>query len=287
MSQLTNLGENLLADFIRGQGISLASSFQLGLLTAVSDSSYTEAAWTGYARQTVARSLLAWSGTQFAGSTLASTGTSHQTSNNAAIDFGTVGAGGSATVTHVGLFTDGELFAYANTPDDSPLVVSDGDPVSLAAGSVVWTLGLTGGLSDYFSNKLIDLVWRMQSFVMPASMHQCLLTSAPTNAGGGTEVSGGGYLRLAIPSTMASWSGTQGPGSTTASTGTGGSISNNNALIYPARTADWGTVVAQAMRDASTGGNFLFWSSLDVPKTANAGGTPLRFEPGTQLINFA
>lgn len=285
MSQLTNYGENKFADYIRGQGMSLASSFSLALLTAATESSFTEVSWTGYARQTVARSLTAWSGTQNAGSTLASTGTSHQTSNNAAVDFGVVGSGGSATISHVGLFDGSNMFAYA--PLSTPLVVSAADPVNFAPGSIIWTLGLTGGLSDYFSNKLIDVVWRDQSFVMPTSLFARLLTSAPTNAGGGTEVGQAGYARQAIASSMAAWSGTQGPGTIVPSTGTSGRISNNADIVYAAPGADWGTVGHMALNDSASGGNLMFWRALTTPKTINTGGPAPRFLSDTLGITFA
>lgn len=47
----------------------------------------TEASGGAYARASIAASLTAWAGTQSAGSTVASTGTGGQTSNNAAITY--------------------------------------------------------------------------------------------------------------------------------------------------------------------------------------------------------
>lgn len=283
MSQLTNWGENLLADYIRGQGLPLGSNLDVGLLTAVDDDSYTEADWLGYSRCFLLRSGLVWAGTQTPGSTLPSMGTSHQTSNNAALNFGTVFSG-SATITHAGLFSDGDLFA--RTPLSAPMSVSTGDPVVLNAGTIAWTLGLTGGLSDYFSNKLIDLVWRGMPFVMPSSMHLRLMTALPANAGGGTEVSGAGYGRISVPSTMAAWSGTQGPGTSSASTGTGGRISNNTDLVLGDPTAPWGTVAGMAFNDAPSGGNLLFWAPLDTPKTISPGNPAPYFAADELSITF-
>lgn len=288
MSQLTNFGENMLADYIRGQGMPLPTSFHIGLLSDVSDSTYTEVAWTGYARQESVRSALQWSGTQFPGSTLASTGTSHQTSNNAAFDFGEVGVGGAAGITHVGLFAGADLFAFAQL--STPMAVSAGDPVSIAAGAIVWTLGQTGGLSDYFSNKLIDVVWRGQSFgmfVMPATMFLRLFTSMPGNDGGGAEVSGAGYARQAIASSMAAWSGTQGAGTTTASTGTSGRIGNNADIVFNPPGGDWGTVGYVGLNDASSGGNLLLWAPLGTPKTISAGGPSPRIVANSLGVSFA
>lgn len=274
MSSFTDFGEALVADFIRGQGLSLTANFQVALLEAVDeDGTYTEVGWTGYERLTVARSLAAWAGTQGAGTTLASTGTSHQTSNNAALDFGSVGSGGSATITHIGLFLDDsndDLFCFAEL--ETPLVVSESDPVSFGAGAVAFTLGLTGGLSDYLSNRLIDLIWRAQAFSMPANGHHSLFTAAPTNAGGGTEVAGGFYLRVSVPFNSTNWS------------RTGGLLENVNQILYPVPLANWGTVLATGIHDAASGGNLLFWQALVTPKTIAAGSSAPRFSAGQRSI---
>lgn len=57
-----------------------------------------ETTYTGYARGTVAASLAGLAGTQGAGTTVASSGSSGQTSNNAAVSFGAPTAGGPVTV---------------------------------------------------------------------------------------------------------------------------------------------------------------------------------------------
>lgn len=98
-----------------------------------------------------------------------------------------------------------------------------------------------------------------------------LLTAAPSDTGGGTEVSGGSYARVTQAATMANLAGTQAAASTTASSGTGGTTSNNNALTFPAPTANWGVVTHMAIYDQLTGGNLLFWGPLTVSKTINNG----------------
>lgn len=284
MSKLTNFAENLIADFIRGQGLSLATDWTAEILTAASDSSATKATGTGYVAQTVARSLAAWAGTQGAGTTLASSGTSHQTSNNGLIDFGTVGAGGWGTMVGIGLYSGTDLFAWA---DVDARVLAEGDEVSFAAGSIVFTLGLTGGLSDYFANKLIDLIWRAQAYSMPANLYSAYATSAPTNAGGGTEPSVGGYARVAIPSTLSGWGPTQGDLSTDPSSGTGGRISNRAAIIHPSPSADQGIATHAKLMDASSGGNLMIWRALTTPKTISSGGPAPRFDADAWGITFA
>ena len=111
MSSATNYAENQVIDFIRGAAMTLPTDWYIGLLSGFdSDDSPVEFGGSDYSRQPVTRSLAAWSGTQGAGSVLASSGTSHATSNSAAVDFG---AGLEGTATHWGVFdaiSDGELW---------------------------------------------------------------------------------------------------------------------------------------------------------------------------------
>jgi len=93
-------------------------------------------------------------------------------------------------------------------------------------------------LSDYLENKLIDHILRGQTLTAPANVWIALFTAAPNDAGGGTEVSGGSYARVQVASSLANWAGTQGAGTTTASSGTGGQTSNNGAITFPAPTAN-------------------------------------------------
>lgn len=274
MTQLTNHAENKLADFARGQGLTLPTDWHLALGSAASDSAFTELTGTGYARVARTRSLANWAGTQAAGSTIASTGTSHATSNNALVSWGTSGSAWG-TATHLGFFdaaSGGNCWFWLEL--DDTLVIGNGDPVSIAAGAIAVTLGLVGGMSDYLSNKLIDLIFRAQAYTWPATLYGALYTAAPNNAGGGTECSGGAYGRASIASSLAAWSGTQAAGSTSASSGTGGRSSNNAALTYPAPTASWGVITHEGLKDASTAGNLMWWAALAAPRTVNIGAAP-------------
>lgn len=102
-------------------------------------------------------------------------------------------------------------------------------------------------------------------------VYVALYTANPSDTGGGTEVTGGSYARVAVASTLANWAGTQSSASTTASTGTGGTTSNNNSITFPAPTANWGVVTGMAIYDALTGGNELWWAALTASKTVNNG----------------
>lgn len=118
-----------------------------------------------------------------------------------------------------------------------------------------------------------------------------------TNTGfpaGLTEVSGGSYARVKINAgiypALADWAGTQSPGSTTASTGTGGTTSNNSAITFPAPTANWATgnaqVAAVFLYDALTAGNLLGWGALSTPKTINNGDSAPSFSAAALSIQM-
>jgi len=141
------------------------------------------------------------------------------------------------------------------------------------------------GKSDYLENKFIDWLFRGQSFTAPSSIYVALLTSAPSDAGGGTEVSGGAYARVQVVSSLANWAGTQSVGSTTASSGSGGQTSNNGSIVFPSPVgANWGVVTHFGLYDAVSGGNLLYWAALTTPKTVNDGDSPPTFLAGALTI---
>lgn len=142
------------------------------------------------------------------------------------------------------------------------------------------------GATDHAENRITDWLHRGQAWPLPPSWHIALFTSPPNDAGGGVEVSGGGYARVAVPRTLAAWSGTQGPGSTTPSTGTSGQASNNNPIDFPTATSAWGTVTHYAVFDAATGGNMILYGPLASPVTVNAGGS-FSFAPGQCVLGVS
>lgn len=141
-------------------------------------------------------------------------------------------------------------------------------------------------MSDYLENKLVDQLFRGQTAPTTTTLYVALYTAAPSDTGGGTEVSGSNYSRVAVTSSLANWAGTQSAGSTTASTGTGGQTSNNGSITFPTPSATWGTVTHFAIYDATSGGNELFWGALTISKTINSGDT-VSFPAQSLSITFA
>ena len=51
------------------------------------------------------------------------------------------------------------------------------------------------GFSDYLEDKVLDHVFGGNAFTAPTTLYVALYTVAPSDTGGGTEVSGGAYAR--------------------------------------------------------------------------------------------
>ena len=110
-------------------------------------------------------------------------------------------------------------------------------------------------MSNYLENALINATLRNTSYTSPAAVYIGLYTSDPTDANTGTEVSGGSYTRTAV---------TMGAPSNGVST-------NTAAVEFPQASGSWGTVGWIGILDASTSGNLLYHSPLDVSKTISSG----------------
>lgn len=121
---------------------------------------------------------------------------------------------------------------------------------------------MAGSKSDYLEAKVLDHVLGGPDYTRPATIYVALYTTAPTDAGGGVEVSGGSYSRVAVTNNSTNWPATS-----------GGTKSNGTSITFPTATASWGTVQAVGLLDAATGGNLLFWATLETPKSVGAGDT--------------
>jgi len=110
-------------------------------------------------------------------------------------------------------------------------------------------------MSNYLENALINATLRNTSYTSPTTIYAALFTSDPTDAGTGTEVSGGSYSRKAI---------TFGAPSNGAST-------NSAAVEFDQATASWGTVTHFGIYDASTSGNLLYHGALTASKAIDTG----------------
>ena len=253
MSDFTDWGENAVCRILAGAAASLPQNYEVALLAEVSDSSYTEVAYGGYSRASAPRDLNTWSGTQGAGSTTPSSGTSRSISNNVAFDFGEATAATDATAVAVGLFAGAELFCYSRL--NSPLVISPGSSVQIIEGIMSLTLSTVGGMSNFAANALFDLLYRGQAFSFPAEYYVPLYIRLPDAMNsGGVEASGGGYSRAVI----STWAEPE-----------NGVIKNSATVQFNPPTTAWGAVEGSGLLDAH--GNMYFANAFDSPKTIAAG----------------
>lgn len=106
------------------------------------------------------------------------------------------------------------------------------------------------GKSNYLETQLLNHVLRNVSYSSPTTVYVGLFTTAPTESGGGVEVSGGSYVRQSV----------------TFSSPSPDSCSNSTDITFPMATADWGTVEAFALFDQSSGGNMLYFANLTASR---------------------
>lgn len=119
---------------------------------------------------------------------------------------------------------------------------------------------MAGSKNDYFELEILKwATGQVNDLGTACTPYVALYTVAPTDAGGGTEVTGGAYARQ---NSSGKWAAPS-----------VGAVETNAEIAYPQATADWGTVVAFAILDAVTGGNFLYWGDLTASKTVNNGDT--------------
>ena len=113
--------------------------------------------------------------------------------------------------------------------------------------------------SDYTENLVLNWLLTTNSATRPTAWYVGLFTAAPSDTGGGTEVSGNAYDRKVTGTISVS--------------GTSPTTATNAAAIEFAAASggNWGTVTHAAIFDAATGGNMLAWAPLTTSRTINDG----------------
>lgn len=109
-------------------------------------------------------------------------------------------------------------------------------------------------LTNTFETRVLDWLLTDNAVTRPSAWYVALFTTAPSDTGGGTEVSGGSYVRKAVTFTV-----------------TGDTASNTAAVEFDAATASWGLITHAAIFDASTTGNMIAYAPLAVSKNIGVG----------------
>lgn len=111
--------------------------------------------------------------------------------------------------------------------------------------------------SNYLELKILEHTLGITSYTAPSTTYLALFTTDPTDAGSGTEVSGGSYARQSI-----SWN-----------TPSGGAVTNSADVTFPQATANYGTVTHIGIYDASSSGNLLYHGALSASKSVETNDT--------------
>jgi hypothetical protein len=127
-------------------------------------------------------------------------------------------------------------------------------------------------LSDFSEKLVLDWLMTNGSATRPTAWFVALFTAAPSDSGGGTEVSTGGYSRQSVTFAAAS--------------SPGGTTSNSGVVTWTAAGANFGTVTHVGIFSASTGGNLLWHGALSASKTVNDGDT-IQFAAGNLTLTLA
>ena len=108
--------------------------------------------------------------------------------------------------------------------------------------------------TNFLETEILDHVFAGAAYTAPSTHYLGLFTSAPGEAGGGTELSGSAYARQSV-----------------AFTTSGNTTSNNAAVEFPTATGSWGTVTHVGVFDASSSGNLMAYATLSSSKAIATG----------------
>lgn len=123
-------------------------------------------------------------------------------------------------------------------------------------------------MTDYLANSIRDHVLRNTAYTSPTTVYLALFTTATTEAGGGTEVTGGSYARQAI----------------TFNAGADAGLANQAATVTFTNMPSC-TVVAAAVMDAVSGGNMLIHGRLPAAVVV-AAAAPFTVDAGDFQVLF-
>jgi hypothetical protein len=113
--------------------------------------------------------------------------------------------------------------------------------------------------TDHTENLVLTWLLTNGTATRPTAWYVGLFTAAPSDTGGGTEVTGNGYARVAT-------------GTITVSGTSPTNATNAAAIEFAAASGgNWGAIGWAAIFDADTGGNMLAWAALSTSRTINDG----------------
>ena len=187
-----------------------------------------------------------------------------------AVTAATLGIAKYFVVLDTSVLATGGIIAFGQI--DPEKTMTSGNTYSFAAGDIDMSFNV-GGVADYLANKLLDHVFKDDSFTAPNTYFLAMagatiddydtgstLDELITNSGDRSEISDG------------------------FETASGGLSANLGSIQLLSRPTTWGTVAAYAVLDAATAGNLLFHGTFATIFNVDASDG---VNVGTGKINFS
>jgi len=108
--------------------------------------------------------------------------------------------------------------------------------------------------TNFLETEILDHVFAGNAYSAPSNVYLGLYTAAPSDTGGGTELSGSGYARQTMAMSVS-----------------GNTATNSAAEEFATATGSWGTVTHVGVFDASSSGNLLAFGALSASKAIATG----------------
>ena len=108
--------------------------------------------------------------------------------------------------------------------------------------------------TNFLETEILDHVFGGNAYTAPSNLYLGLYTATPSDTGGGTELSGSGYARLAMAMSVS-----------------GNLATNSAAEEFATATGSWGTVTHVGVFDAATSGNLMAYGTLSASKVVATG----------------
>ncbi len=246
MASISDYLELELLDHTLGNGAYVQPTIYVALSTAdptEDGSGLAEPTYTAYAR--VAHAVWA-------------TAAARATSNTGSITFAQKDDGISETISHYAIYdaiTAGNMLAHGDFTTAKAIVVGNTPQIATGGLDVDW---ITGGISTYLSNALLDHVFENTAYTVPTNLYVGLSTADPTDDGSGITEPAANYARV----NHNAWD-----------TALLGASENTGVVTFPTPSATWGTVTHHFLHDATGAGNMLFYGSLTQSQTPDNGDT--------------
>lgn len=272
MGSLTNTAETEVLDHvINNLAYSSPTAVYLGLCTA----DPTDAATGGSANEAADANAYARVAISFDASS------SRVITQDADVNFPQASGGGWGDITHWAIFTSityGAGDCLAHGAFVATKTINDQDQPSVASGVINVTF-TADEWSDHIADEILDHLFDNASYTYVATYLALIITNPVTAGMTGstiTEPSGGSYARKQVLSSA--WD--------AAVSGDPSYVDNTAEIPFVTATANWGTVIALAVVDASSNGNLLFFDNTMTDKAVNDGDTA-KFAAGVLDIQLS